>query len=124
MFKKRRIGKATAVSEPVTNTYATNEADTNDDMCYLGTNFVPISYTNRTADVYPYSDAYQSIGNFPIISGATAYDHPNGNIYFLIFNELLYYGKQMKHSFINPNQIRFNGLDFFDNPIFDDELYI
>ena len=30
----------------------------------------------------------------------------------------------MNHSLINPNQIRFNGLDFFDNMIRDDELYI
>ena len=27
----------------------------------------------------------------------------------------------MKHSLINPNQIRFNGLDFCDNPSMRDE---
>ena len=30
----------------------------------------------------------------------------------------------MKHSRINPNHIRFNGLDLFENPIRDDELYV
>ena len=30
----------------------------------------------------------------------------------------------MKHSLTNPNQVQFNVLDFFDNPIHDDELYI
>ena len=29
----------------------------------------------------------------------------------------------MKHILINPNQIRLNGLDFFDNPIRDGEMY-
>ena len=120
MFSKQRIGRDIAVSKNAPNAYATNEAD----KYYLGTNFIPIVCTNLVADVYPYKYAYELLETFPIGSGATAYYHPNGNIYFLIFNELLYYGKQMKHSFINPNQIRFNGLDFFDNPIFDDELYI
>ena len=30
----------------------------------------------------------------------------------------------MNNSLINPNHIRFDGLDFFENPILDDELYI
>ena len=30
----------------------------------------------------------------------------------------------MKHSLVNPNQIRFNGLELFNNPIRDDEMYI
>ena len=123
VITKRRIGKAKASPEPAPNTVAANEADTNADTCCLGTNFIPILYTNRTADVYPYSDAYEPIENIPIVSGATAYDHPNGNTYILVFHEALYYGTQMKHSLINPNQIRFSGLDFFDNPIRDEELY-
>ena len=122
---KRRISKYNAqITEPLVNTIAENEADTNADTCCLGNNFIPLYYTNRTADVYPYSDAYEPIENVPIVSGATAYDHPNGNTYILVFNESLYYGQQMKHSLINPNQIRFNGLDFWDNPLRDDELYM
>ena len=30
----------------------------------------------------------------------------------------------MKHSLIKPNQIRFSGIDLFENPIRDDDLYI
>ena len=30
----------------------------------------------------------------------------------------------MNHSLINPNQIRFNGLEFYDNPARDDEFYV
>ncbi len=40
----------------------------------------------------------------------------------LVFHESLYYGNAIKHSLINPNQIRCtNGLDFADNPIMRDE---
>ena len=58
----------------------------------------------------------------PIVTAATTYDHPNGETYILVINEALYYGTKMDHSLINPNQIRFNGLDFYDNPVRDEEL--
>ena len=86
VFSKRRIGRDTGVSEPDPNTYATNEDNTNYDTCCLGTNFIPIVYTNLTYDVYLYSEAYKPLENVPIVRGATAYDHPNGNTYILIFH--------------------------------------
>ena len=64
------------------------------------------------------------IENVPIVTAATAFDHLDGNTYILIFHESLYYGTKMKHSLINLNQIRHCGLDFFDNPMRDDELYM
>ena len=109
---------------PPANVTAMNEADSNADTCCLGTNFIPLHYTNRTADVYPYHGDYKPLENVPIVSAATAYDHPNGQTYILVINEALYYGSKMNHSLINPNQIRFNGLDFFDNPTRDEQLCI
>ena len=35
----------------------------------------------------------------------------------------MYYGKHIKHRLIDPNQIRFNGIYLFENPICDDDLY-
>ena len=93
MFSKLRIGRATSVSKPAPNTYATNKTNTNDDTCCLGTNFITIAYTDLTSDLYPYSDAYKPLENVPFISEDTAYYHPNGNTYILIFHESLYYGK-------------------------------
>ena len=111
------VSKVTPIQyEPNPGTIAQNESDTNADTCCFGSNFMPLNYSNRSADVHPYSDEYSPIRNIPIISGATAYDHPNGNTYILIFNECLYFRKRMKHSLINPNQIRWNGLQFQDNP--------
>ena len=121
---KRTIAKAHTVHEPPENTVAVNEADSNANTFCLGQNFIPLSYTNRSADVYPYSDSYEPLENVLIVSGATAYDHPNGEMYILIFHESLYYGTSMKHSLINPNQIRFNGLDFADNPMRDENLHV
>ena len=113
----RSVGKMDY--EPAPNVKAMNESDTNADTCCLGTNFIPISFTNRTADVYPYDTSYAPVQNVPIVSGATAYDAPDGKTYILIFHESLFYGTKLPHSLINPNKIRHVELEFWDNP-FDD----
>ena len=105
------------VQEPPAGQVSTNEADSNADTCCLGNNFVILSYTNKTADVYPYDDLYTPLKNVPIVLGATAYDDPiSGNTFILVFNESLYYGEKLKHSLINPNQVRHNLVGFWDNP--------
>ena len=119
----RIVAKATPIRhEPNPGTIATNDADTNADTCCLGSNFIPINQSNRSAGVHPYSDEYRPIKNIPIVFAATAFDQPDGNTYILVFNECLYFGTRMKHSLINPNQIRWNGLHFQDNPT--DDLFI
>ena len=62
-------------------TTASNESDSNADTCCLAMNFTVLSYTNRTADVYPYDDSYEPMTSVPIVSGATTYHHPNGSSY-------------------------------------------
>ena len=90
--------------------------DTNADTCCLGKNFIIMSYTPRSADVYAYDPALPPT-NVPIVSGATAYDCPQtGNTFILIFNEGLYYGDRLDHSLINPNQVRKFGIPLWDNP--------
>ena len=99
------------------NTYAQNESDSNADTCCLGKNFAIMSYTSRTADVYPYDSSYAPIQNVPIVSGATAYDHPStGQTWLLIINEGLFYGNKLDHTLINPNQIRHYQIEYWDNP--------
>ena len=107
----------TKIDEPPPGTRCNNEADSNADTCCLGSNFMILNMTTRTADVYPYDDSYAPVANVPIVSGATAWKDPtDGNTYILIFHESLYYGTKLKHSLINPNQLRHNGIDFWDNP--------
>ena len=88
----------------------------NADTCCLGTNFIVLQYTNCTASVYTYDSMIAPQEGFPIVTGATAYDHEDGNTYILIFNESLYYGSTLDHSLINPNQVRHYGNDMWDNP--------
>ena len=105
------------IDESPPGTVADNESDSNADTCCLGKNFVAISITNRTADVYPYDTSYQPLVNVPIVSGATAFDDKHtGETFILVFNESLYYGPKLGHSLLNPNQLRSNGLGFWDNP--------
>ena len=101
--------------EPV---FARCELDTHADTCALGRNFVPLSYTGRACDVSPYnSDVYESEKDVPIISGATAYTCQNsGQTYILVIHEGLWLGPKLRHSLLNPNQLRFNGVSVFDNP--------
>ena len=103
-------------NEPTPGASGQNEADSNADTCCLGINFVVLSYTNRVADVYPYNDAYKPMTSVPIVTGATTYHHPNGQSYILVINEALFYGTKLKHTLLNPNQIRHYGHGFWDNP--------
>jgi hypothetical protein len=98
-----------------------NECDTNADTCFLGTNFVILDYTMRTADVYAYDKSITPIENVPIVKGAMAYDDlDTGRTYILVFHESLFYGQALDHSLINPNQLRSYGVNCWNNP-FDDE---
>ena len=114
----QRVGSATTrCDDPPANTNAMNECDTNADTCCLGKNFLVLSYTTRTADVYAYDTSIEPIENVPIITGATAFDDPDtGTTYILVFNESLYYGTRLDHSLINPNQMRHYGVECWDNP--------
>ena len=51
----------------------------------------------------------------PIVSGATTYHHSDGTSYILVINEALFYRKKLKHSLINPNQVRHHGIGFWEN---------
>lgn len=68
------------------------------------------------AAVYPYDDSYQPVINVPIVTGDTTYHHHDGNSYILVINEALYYGDRLRHSLINPNQIRQYCIGYWDNP--------
>ena len=105
------------VKEPVPNTMAKNECDSNADTCCLGKNFVILNYTRRTADVYAYDKSIEPIENVPIVCGASAYDDPKtGKTYILIINEGLYYRDKLDLTLINPNQVRDFGIPLWDNP--------
>ena len=98
--------------------FARCEMDTHADTCALGRNFIPLSYTGRVCDVSPYNaEAYESERNVPIVTGATAYQcQESGQTYILLINEGLWLGPKLRHSLLNPNQLRFNSVSVWDNP--------
>ena len=57
---------------PLPDIKAANEMDTNADICCLGKKIIIISYTSRTADVYPYDSSYSPIQNVQILASITA----------------------------------------------------
>ena len=90
--------------------------DTHADTCVLGKNFIPLTYTDRICDVYPYSRDYDAVGAIPVVTGATAYtDQVTGETIIIVINEGLYFGDKLDHSLVNPNQLRSYGVDVYDN---------
>ena len=82
-------------------------------------------YTKRKCDISPYRDHYTSIKNVSIVQGATAYQSPyTGQVYILILNEALWMGDSMKHTLINPNQLRHYGVKVQDNPCSNEPMHI
>jgi len=104
------------VQEPSPGTRADIEMDSNADTCCLGSNFIPLHFTQRVAEVFAYNDDLPPT-TVPIVSGATAYECPKTNeTFILIVNEGLYYGSRLNHSLLNPNQLRSYGNPVWDNP--------
>ena len=114
----RKIGQATQIPKKApAGTVANNECDTNADMCCLGKNYVILNNTSRTADVYACDTSIKPLEGVPIVSGATAYDDLGTNtMYILVIGEALYYGNNLDHSLINPDQVMAYGIDFWDIP--------
>ena len=65
----------------------------------------------------PYNAAYDPVSNIKDVSGATIYTDPVSDFTFILWiHESLFFGKNMSHSLINPNQIRMFGVAIQDNP--------
>jgi len=120
--KRYNIAQASSLVRPhpqsSANTTADNEIDSNADTSVMGANFALLSISQRIADVYAFDPSLPS-KQIPIATGATVYDHPDGYPILLILNEALWFGSQLDHSLINPNQFRSYGVPLWDNP-FDD----
>ena len=91
------------------------ELDSHADTSVAGRNCVPLSYTDRSCDVAPYTDTYTPIQDVSIIHAATGYTSAAGRNYILVFNEVLWM-ESLDHSLINPNQLRHFGTTVQDNP--------
>ena len=66
------------------------ESNTNDDIFFLGKNFVLIKTTRRVEDLYVYNKDIKTVETVPIITGTTSYNFPTTNTtYILVFTKSL-----------------------------------
>jgi hypothetical protein len=93
------------------------ELDSHADTCVAGPNFRIDEYTGEHCDVAPYSSDYEPMKDIPIVNASTAYtDERSGETIVLRFNQVLWYGKKLLMSLINPNQLRHFGVTVSDDP--------
>ena len=98
------------------------ELDTRADTTCAGINFRPLYFTGQTCEAYGFHGDLSPISDVPIATVATAWSNTTtGQSFILIFNEVLYFGRDLDHSLINPNQMRHYGIQVFDNPYERDE---
>ena len=65
----------------------------------------------------PYNTAYNPVSNIKVVLGATTYTDPVSDCtYILWIHEALFFGKDMSHSLINPDQLRIFWVTIQNNP--------
>ena len=84
---------------------ARNELDTRADTICVGKNWRLLSTTGQCCNVHGFHAAFDSIKDVPVSRSATAVVDKHGDTYILIVNKALYFGPDMDHSLINPNQM-------------------
>ena len=91
--------------------------DSHADTTCIGASWVVLEQTEQVCSVHPYSEKLPPLENIPIVTGATAYDHPDtGETFILVAHQALWLGEDHKESLICPNQLRYSGLEIDDIP--------
>ena len=91
-------------------TEGASEMDSHADTTAPGNNMVMLTNLDEVmhfVDVVPFSEEYAPMTGIPIATCAAAWTNPeNGQVFILVFHEILYFGNKLKNSLICPNQIR------------------
>ena len=115
---QRRVGKFEQVahsSDP--NTVSWNEMDSHADTCVAGPNWRLLEYSGLYCDLQPFPDDYSATKNIPIGRCVSKFVHPEtGKSVILDMPQALYFGNKLRHSLLNPNQIRHFGVSLCDDP--------
>jgi hypothetical protein len=75
-----------------THTVGQLEEDSHADIHCAGKNCVMLSTTGLQCDVSPCHDSYAPKTDVEIVQLETAFQHDNGNVYYLIMTESLWFG--------------------------------
>ena len=76
-----------------------------------------MEFTNEVCEVSPFLNTYEPVKEIPVARCCTVWTSPyTGAEYLLVGDQMLWFGEQLKHSLINPNQIREYGIQVYDDP--------
>jgi hypothetical protein len=76
-----------------------------------------LDFTNEVCKVTPFLDSYEPVKEVMVARCGMVWTSPNtGHEYLLVGDQMLWFGSQMDHSLINPNQIHEYGIHMYDNP--------
>lgn len=95
--------------------YERTELDSRADICCLGSSYQVIEYTGQVCEVHLYHPKYKPTLNVPVVTAFE--DKITGDTFIICLNQGLYFGDNMKHSLLNQNQIRANGIVVDDCPV-------
>jgi hypothetical protein len=75
-----------------------------------------LSTTGLRCDVSQFHDSYALKTDVEIVQSATAFQHDNGNVYYLIMTESLWFGDDMEHSLFNGLIAKDAGVNLCTDP--------
>jgi len=113
----RRAYGDTVPYQTTAGVVARNELDTHADTCCAGANWKFMETTNEVCEVTPFLNSYEPVKEIMVARCCTVWTSPEtGREYLLVGDQMLWFGTQMDHSLINPNQIREYGVRVYDDP--------
>jgi hypothetical protein len=97
--------------------FAWNELDSHADTSCAGANWSLLQHTGQLCEVNPFLSSYNPVQEIPVACCATVWTcDVTRQDYLLVGDEMLWFGTQLQHSLINPNQVCLSGLTVHDNP--------
>ena len=93
------------------------EMNSHADTTCAGAGFQLLGTPLKTCTVAPFIDSYAPLDEISMGTCITAWNDPfTHETFVLAFHQSLFFGEKLKHSLINPNQLRKNGLEVNDCP--------
>jgi hypothetical protein len=115
----RRVISRTEQQEPKRLDYTGRyrlELDSRADTTCCGKGFVPISEIDQVCNIAGFHPNMPVIKDVSIRTCACAYDSPAGEALILLFGQALYFGEEMEHLLLSPNQVQSYAHDLCLNP--------
>ncbi len=105
MVSNREIASINAPTNVITQCRV--ELDSHADTCGVNQVAKILEFHGQVAQVSGFADSMTPMKDVPIVKAALAYDLPDsGETIILIINQALYFGDELSHILLNPNQMR------------------